>query len=171
MTDHIVALTTREARLLYELVFPGFHGNRSHCLIKIIWDAMRNRAIVVARDLRKGTSITNAAEVVHWGARLLCERLGLPTKNILHLEHYPPGKGWPLRHEYNLVRFEESDKPTYGGYGQSVDIQRFLAENPDAYLGVQALCETRYKNPKWYRLKETASPMSDEEIVEVCACV
>lgn len=147
-----------------EIVFPGFHGFRSTCTIEAIRDHERKRTIIVVTD-GEGTSITNAAEVVHWLGRLLCEKRGVPLDRVVHVEHYRAGKGLsPTRHLYQIVRFNMTDSPTFGGYGKAVNTQAFLAEYPESEMGVQALRSTRYANPKWIPLSDSTNPLTPEQL-------
>ncbi len=165
-----VGTTARAECLLRaeDVAFPGFHGFLSTCTIEAIRDHERRRTIIVVTD-GEGTSITNAAETVHWLARLLCEQRGVPLDEVVHVEHYRPGKGVsPARHTYQIVRFEVSDRPTFGGgYGKAVNVHAFLSAHPEGRIGVHALMTTRYERPEWRPLGAVVEPLTPERLAEL----
>lgn len=86
--------------------FPGFGGCASTCTIEAYRDGERTIIAAINQDGDKGTSITNAAEIVHWIGILLCRERGVPTANAVHVEIYRRSNG---KATFDLVSFDWSD--------------------------------------------------------------
>lgn len=86
--------------------FPGFGGCLSTCTIEAYRDDDRTIIAAINQDGDKGTSITNAAEIVHWIGILRCRERGVPTANAVHVEIYRRSNG---KATFDLVSFDWSD--------------------------------------------------------------
>jgi hypothetical protein len=69
---------------------------------------IHERTVVIATDLNRGPSVTNAAEAL---ATQVAQQFGLDRARLLWIEHYPrtdsrPQPGTPGGEEYDLVTFE-----------------------------------------------------------------
>ena len=86
--------------------FKGFHNCESCCGLEITHTDMGVVVVVTEVEDNKGTSVTNAAEVLF---QAVCERFSLNPDEVIFIEHYSAGWMSNAEETFDLVYFSENN--------------------------------------------------------------
>lgn len=147
-----------------QIRFAGKHGHDSQCRIDIYatFDRTQTFIIAVHDQYSYGTTITNAASMVHWLGLLLCRDRCLPMRDVLHIECFECSALSPDHPTFDLLLFDEN---THQELTQSkMDVAKFLRQSEEGALIPQSVLDSPLPQPAWIHLGRDLTPESLREM-------